>query len=137
MFAFSPLVGLLADRVGRRRVIVLGCGLLLAACGVAGTAGEHNSVQLGVGLTLLGLGWSCNLIAGSTLLTEAVPVDSRPSVQGASDFVMNLSGAGASLVAGVVVGLVGYSVLTVLAAAAVLPLVAAALRRRPVPETAA
>jgi MFS family permease len=128
MFALSPLVGVLSDRVGRRPVILLGCLLQLAACTVAGTAGEHDSVRLGIGLTLLGLGWSCTLVAGSTLLTESVPVDARPSAQGAADFVMNLAGAFASLVAGAVVGLAGYPLLALIAAIAVLPLVAAALR---------
>jgi len=128
MYALSPLVGLLADRLGRRPVILAGCGLLLAACAIAGTASEHGSAQLGVGLTVLGLGWSCTLVAGSTLLTESVPVDARPSVQGASDFVMNLAGAAASVVAGVVVGVFGFGWLGLLAGLAVLPLVGAALR---------
>jgi len=77
---------------------------------------------------VLGLGWSCTLVAGSTLLTESVPVDARPSVQGASDFVMNLAGAAASVVAGVVVGVFGFGWLGLLAGLAVLPLVGAALR---------
>jgi hypothetical protein len=67
-------------------------------------------------------------VAGSTLLTESVPVDSRPSAQGASDVVMNLAGAAASVVAGLVVGGLGFGWLAALAALAVLPLGAAALR---------
>jgi MFS family permease len=128
MYAVSPLVGLLADRVGRRPVVLLGCALLLAACGIAGSAADHAATQLGVGLTVLGLGWSCTLVAGSTLLTESVPVDNRPAVQGASDVVMNVAGAAASVVAGVVVGLVGFGWLALLAGLAVLPLAGAALR---------
>ena len=132
MYALSPLVGLASDRFGRRPVILAGCLLLLVACAVAGTAAERDAPQLGVGLTLLGLGWSCTLVAGSTLLTESVPVDSRPVVQGASDFVMNLSGAAASVVAGVMVALFGFGWLGLVAALLVLPLAAAALR--PTPE---
>jgi MFS family permease len=128
MYALSPLVGIASDRIGRRPVILAGCALLLAACATAGSADEHSSAQLGVGLTVLGLGWSCTLVAGSTLLTESVPVDARPSVQGASDVVMNLAGAAASVVAGLVVGLAGFAWLALLAAFAVLPLVGAALR---------
>ncbi len=128
MFAFSPLVGMAADRIGRRPVIVAGTVLLLVACAVSGTAAEHDSTQLGIGLTLLGLGWSCTLVAGSTLLTESIPVDSRPSVQGASDVVMNVAGAAASIVAGVVVAGIGYGWLALFTAIAVLPLAAAALR---------
>ncbi len=130
MYALSPLVGLASDRWGRRPVILAGCLLLFAACVIAGTAADHSSAQLGVGLTVLGLGWSCTLVAGSTLLTESVPVDARPAVQGASDFVMNLSGAAASVVAGIVVALIGFGWLALIAALAVLPLAAAALRPR-------
>jgi hypothetical protein len=35
-----------------------------------------------VGLFLPGLGWSCGLVAGSTMVTEAVPADLRPTAQG-------------------------------------------------------
>ncbi len=131
MYGLSPLVGIASDRIGRRPVILLGCVLLLAACLVAGTASEHASAQLGVGLTVLGLGWSCTLVAGSTLLTESVPVDARPSAQGASDVVMNLAGAAASVVAGLVVSGLGFGWLAFVAGLAVLPLVGAALRRAP------
>jgi MFS family permease len=128
MYALSPLVGLAADRFGRRPVILAGCLLLLVACAIAGTAAERDAPQLGIGLTVLGLGWSCTLVAGSTLLTESVPVDSRPVVQGAADFVMSLSGAAASVVAGVMVALFGFGWLALVAALLALPLAAAALR---------
>jgi MFS family permease len=131
MYALSPLVGIASDRIGRRPVILLGCVLLLVACLVSGTASEHASAQLGVGLTVLGLGWSCTLVAGSTLLTESVPVDARPSAQGASDVVMNLAGAAASVVAGLVVSGLGFGWLAFVAGLAVLPLVGAALRPAP------
>jgi MFS family permease len=134
MFALSPLTGWLSDRYGRRPVILAGCLLQLAACVVAGTAGERDAVQLGAGLTLLGLGWSGALVAGSTLLTESVPVAERPSVQGTADFVMGMAGAAAGLLAGVVVGVESFGLLGVIGAVAILPLLAAAARR-PVPAT--
>ncbi|MEW2380709.1 MFS transporter [Micromonospora sp. NPDC047707] len=127
MYALSPLVGWLTDRLGRRAVILGGVGLLLAACAVAGTAGHHTP-RLSVGLVLLGLGWSGTMVAGSTLLSESVPAAVRPSVQGFSDLVMGLSGAGAAAVSGFVMRAAGYPVLTLLAAIAVVPLVALALR---------
>lgn len=91
MYAFSPVVGWLTDRLGRRAVILGGVGLLLAACAVAGTAGHHTP-RLSVGLVLLGLGWSGTMVAGSTLLSESVPAGVRPSVQGLSDLIMGLAG---------------------------------------------
>ncbi|SCG70941.1 MFS transporter [Micromonospora coxensis] len=130
MYALSPVVGWLTDRVGRRAVILGGVGTLLAACAVAGTAGHHTPL-LSVGLVLLGLGWSGTMVAGSTLLSESVPTGVRPSVQGLSDLTMGLAGAGAAAASGFVVRLAGYPTLTLLAAIAVVPLVALALRPAP------
>ncbi|MEV4691044.1 MFS transporter [Micromonospora echinospora] len=128
MYALSPVVGWLTDRVGRRPVILGGVALLLAACAVSGTAGHHTAL-LSVGLTLLGLGWSGTMVAGSTLLSESVPTADRPGVQGLSDLLMGLAGAGAAAASGFVMRAVGYPTLTLLAAIAVVPLVALALRR--------
>lgn len=130
MYALAPLVGWLADRLGRPAVILGGVGLLLAACAVAGTAGHHTP-QLSVGLVLLGLGWSGTMVGGSTLLSESVPAAVRPSVQGFSDLTMGLAGASAAAVSGFVMRAAGYPVLTLLAAIVVVPLVALALRRGP------
>ncbi|GLI00482.1 MFS transporter [Phytohabitans aurantiacus] len=127
MYALSPLVGLLTDRLGRRPVILGGVGLLLAACALAGTA-EHDTVRLSAGLFVLGLGWSCTMVAGSTLLSESVPAEVRPAAQGLSDMVMGLAGASAGALAGFLVELSGYATLNLLAAIATVPLVALALR---------
>jgi len=113
MYAFSPLVGALSDRIGRVRVIQIGVGLLLVASLVAGATSGMDSVRLGIGLFLLGLGWSCTLIAGSTFLSESVDVSMRPSSQGVSDLVMNLTGAGGGAFAGVIVGNLSYAWLCV------------------------
>jgi MFS family permease len=134
MYAFSPLVGWCADRFGRARVVLAGGLVLLAATGVAGGAPEHGSAQLGVGLFLLGVGWSCGLVAGSTLLTEAVPAEARPSVQGSADLLMGLAAGLGGIAAGPVVAGPGYPVLNVLAAVLVVPLLvlaAASVRSRP------
>ncbi|MEV1330484.1 MFS transporter [Micromonospora costi] len=133
MYALSPVVGWLTDRLGRRAVILTGVALLLAACAVAGTAGHHTP-RLSAGLVLLGLGWSGTMVAGSTLLSESVPTAVRPSVQGFSDLTMGLAGAAAAAVSGFVMRAAGYPVLTLLAAVATVPLVALALR--PVPAGA-
>jgi MFS family permease len=119
MYAFSPIVGSLSDRLGRRWVIQLGVIILLASCLISGLANAHNSIQLGFGLFLLGLGWSCTLIAGSALLSEAVETELRPSSQGASDLLMNLMGAGGGAMAGVIIGTLGYGWLCLFAAAPV------------------
>jgi MFS family permease len=129
MYAGAPLVGMAADRFGRRAVIAAGALLLLLALVLCGTAPHHAATHLGAGLTVLGLGYSCTLIAGSTLITEATPPDGRPAVQGAADFVMGAAGATAGLLAGVVVGYGSYPALAAGAAVLVVPLAVATLRR--------
>ena len=136
MYAFSPVMGWLSDRFGRRSVILGGIILLLAACAVAGTAG-HDATQLAIGLILLGLGWSATMVAGSALLSQSMSQELRPSAQGLSDLVMGLAGAGAGALSGAIVYAWHYPMLTLLAAIATLPLALLALvRRRPATQPA-
>ena len=108
MYAFSPLVGALSDKLGRIRVIQIGVVILISAAIIAGLSPAMNPVSLGIGLFLLGLGWSCTLIAGSTLLSESVSVEMKPSSQGASDLVMNLMGAVGGAASGVIIGFLSF-----------------------------
>ena len=111
MYAFSPVVGAISDKIGRIRTIQIGILILIESALVAGLAPHHDSFTLGIGLFLLGLGWSFTLIAGSTLLSETVSIDMRPATQGASDLVMNLMGAGGAAVGGVIIGIFSYAAL--------------------------
>lgn len=120
MYAFSPIVGWLSDRIGRVRVIQIGIVILLASSVVAGLADADNATQLGIGLFLLGLGWSCTLIAGSAFLSESVCLEMQPASQGASDLVMNLSGASGGALAGIIIGTLSYGWLCLFAAIPVL-----------------
>jgi MFS family permease len=122
MYLFSPLVGLLADRAGRRTTVAIGGGLLLAAAALAGTAPPRAAVQLGAGLLLLGLGWSCGLIAGSTLVTESVGADLRPTAQGGTDLLMGLGAALAGVVGGPLLAIGGFGLVSAVSAALVVPL---------------
>jgi MFS family permease len=122
MYAFSPLVGSISDRIGKIRTIQIGLLVLLASAITAGSAPGHDIPRLGVGLFLLGLGWSFTLIAGSALLTSSVDPDLKTSVQGASDLVMNLAGAVGGAIAGVVISALSYGWLCVFAAIPVIAL---------------
>jgi MFS family permease len=127
MYAASPLVGIAADRFGRRPVIATGCGFLLLAVTIAGTAGGHQASQLAAGLALLGLGWSCTMIGGSTLLTDSVSTYQLPNVQGTADVLMGFAGASAGILAGVVIAYGSYANLTAIAAVLIVPLFLVAL----------
>jgi len=107
MYGLSPVFGVLADRWGRIAVIVLGQVLLAASLAVA-SAFSESQAGVPVALVLLGLGWSAATVAGSALLTEATPLALRPRRQGRSDTLMTACAAVGSVVAGVILGLVGY-----------------------------
>jgi MFS family permease len=134
MYAFSPLVGSLSDRLGRVRVIQIGLVILLLSTIISGKAQAKDAYTLGVGLFLLGLGWSCTLIAGSAFLSESVDQQFRASSQGASDLVMNLSGAGGGAIAGVIIGTLSYGWLCLAAALPVLALGVMSLKFKSMPH---
>ena len=115
MFAFAPLVGWLADRLGRPPVAMIGATLLLAALTLCAASPEGTSWQVFAGLFLLGLGWSCATVAGSTMVSDHSPLDSRTDVQGLTDLVMGVAAAAAGAVSGLIVAWWGYPVLSLLA----------------------
>ena len=115
MYAFSPVTGWAVDRWGGRVVIGIGSAVLLTSSVLAASTAEGHSAVLTVALVLLGLGWSCTLIAGSTLLTAAIPLRQRPEAQGLADVAMGLAGGGGGAAAGVVVDAWGFPALAVVA----------------------
>ncbi|MBW8739634.1 MAG: MFS transporter [Streptomyces turgidiscabies] len=129
MYAFSPLMGRLSDRVGRLSGIGLAIGLLACAAFLAGTAdGSHGRVALG--LFVLGLGWSAGLVSGSALLTDSVPEAARAAAQGLSDLVMNTSAGLGGATAGLVMAQAGYGWLNFAAACLLIPVGALVLFTR-------
>ncbi|MFD9542770.1 MFS transporter [Streptomyces sp. NPDC060022] len=128
MYAFSPIMGWLSDRVGRLSVIGLAVGLLCCGAVLAGTSGAGHG-RTAAGLFVLGLGWSAGLVAGSALLTDSVPQAARAAVQGLSDLTMNTAAGIGGAVAGVIVSRLSYGWLNTAAACLLLPLAALALSR--------
>lgn len=142
MFALSPVMGWLTDKLGRIQTIALGFTILTAAVLVAGF-GQTSTAAVAVGLVLLGMGWSASTIAGSTLLAESVAQQDRVAVQGVSDMLMGAAGAAGGAVSGLVLSWVGYLGLNlaggllgagVLAAAVVVLLAARSREERSVPD---
>lgn len=132
MYALSPLVGAAVDRWGPASVAVAGGVVLTLASALAARSQAGWSGLLLVALFLLGVGWSCTLVSGSTLLTSSVTTQERPAAQGLADVLMGLAGAGGGVVAGVVIGGLGYAALASGAAVVgVLVLVVGAARVRP------
>ncbi|MEN9854300.1 MAG: hypothetical protein RLZ30_409 [Actinomycetota bacterium] len=119
MYALSPIFGLISDRFGARKTIILGQLILLASLAVSGF-GANNFSMVVLGLFLLGLGWSSATVAGSALLSESLDISEKPVVQGLSDSLMNLSGAFGGAISGTILILFGFAGLN---AAALLPVI--------------
>lgn len=123
MYALSPVFGILADRWGRLRVVMLG-QVLLAGALAFGVFTGTEAWGVMVALILLGLGWSAATVAGAALLTEASAPELRTRRQGRSDSLMSLSAAAGSVLAGVVLSNFQYSGLGIAAFVIVVAIVA-------------
>lgn len=130
MYLPSPVAGVLTDRIGRVPTIVAGGAVLVMAGLIAGLADPDARVALSVALFLLGAGWSLALVAGSTLLTDAVPLELRAQAQGNADLVVGVSATVAGAGSGVVLATVGWVAIATLTAVAAAAMTAAALASR-------
>ncbi|MCR2763600.1 MFS transporter [Microbacterium sp. zg.B48] len=131
MFALSPVFGIMADRLGRVPTILVGQALLTASL-ILAAVGQDSASAVTVALILLGLGWSASTVSGAVLLTESSSEDLRTRRQGRSDLIMNLVAATGAVLAGVVLGRIGYGGLALCALAVVAVVTALSfLGRRP------
>lgn len=116
MYAFSPLIGMLATRLGRIPVIVAGWAVLLISIVLSYVSGpSHLLVQLA--MLLLGVGWGMVTVAGAALLTDLTSIDERTRWQGRADTTMSAAGAAAGVFAGVLFAIGDFALLSVLSAA--------------------
>ncbi|MEX0795321.1 MAG: MFS transporter [Acidimicrobiia bacterium] len=137
MFAFSPLTGRLADRIGRYRTIMIGLFLLGASAVLAAVAPTTSTPVLLLALFLLGLGWNLGFVAGSALLTVGFAPDLRARIQGRADSITWLSSGVASIASGVVFEASDYRFLALLGLVLLLiPLVIVTRHRSVVAATA-
>jgi MFS family permease len=115
MFALAPLFGRLADRWGRLRAIVLGLAMLAVAALLAlllpVLAPGAPPPVLAVPLFVLGLGWSCAFVSGSSLLAVGIPDGVRARLQGRVDAAVLGAGATASAASGVILHAGSYAML--------------------------
>ena len=123
MYALSPVFGILADRWGKLRVVLLGQALSAASLLFAIFANDQPGGVMSA-LILLGLGWSAATVAGAALLTEASAPELRTRRQGRSDSLMSLCAAAGAVLAGVVLSNFQYAGLGVAASVLVIAIVA-------------
>jgi len=134
MFALSRVVGRFADKVGRRPTILIGLALLASGGGVVALV--PGAAGFGVGLMLVGFGWSFAFIGSTVLLTDAAPLERRARTLGRADLTAQLSAAVAATGGGwwfAAHGLAGLGIVAMAVAAAPFILVMRVVRR---PEAA-
>jgi MFS family permease len=107
MYAFSPIFGWLADKLGQIQTVLVGQAIYIASLFISATSG-HNTTQVTIGLFLLGLGWSATTVAGSALLTSTLPPQQKTTVQGLSDSSMQFSGAFGGAIAGTILAAIAF-----------------------------
>lgn len=123
MFLFSPITGMLVDRLGRIPLMIASV-ITLPVSGIIAAMAPVDSVPiLAFALWLLGLGWNFGLVSGTALLTDSAPIESRASTQGTVDVCVALSGAGGSITSGVVVATASFTVLSLAGGALALLLI--------------
>lgn len=115
MYAFSPLIGMMATKLGRLPVIVGGWAVLLVSIVLSYFSGpSHLLVQ--VAMVLLGVGWGMVTVAGAALLTDLTTLEERTRWQGRADTSMSAAGAGAAVLAGILFAVGDFALLAVLSA---------------------
>ncbi len=110
MYAFAPFVGRFVSRFGEIRSVMVGA-VVLGLGTVAAVVAGYVPWLIFVGLFLLGVGWNIGLIAGSALLTNAVPANARVEVQGTADLTMSFCGGMAAFASGFVKQAWGFHLL--------------------------
>lgn len=109
MYFFSPVIGMLSDRLGRLPMIVLGAALLITGAEFAARTEAMHAPGVMIGNFLIGLGWGFGVIAGSSLLTDTFPVEQRVGVQGVADLAMSGFGALGGILSGSIVNFRSYA----------------------------
>lgn len=106
MFALAYPVGMLVDRVGRRRTSLLG----VAVCGVGsfGSAVAGSSPLITPFFFLLGLGWACCFVAGTTMLADITSPRERGVLTASNDLIVAFFAAVSSLTAGALLSGAGF-----------------------------
>ena len=119
MFGLSLPLGRLADRVGRRNVMLL--GLVLASAGSWLVVATPSYTIITTGTFLVGLGWSCVNIASTALYADTTSPSERGQVIGANDTFTAAAAISMPLVGGVIVEYMGMPVLGIFGMALMAP----------------
>jgi MFS family permease len=99
MFALAPVIGSLSDSVGAARLAVVGAGIL-ASIGLLGAVNDDaRMVHMGGLMFALGVAWSIQIVAGSSMLALAAPGRDQRAAEGRAESAMGAAAGLATVVA--------------------------------------
>ncbi|MGI9146508.1 MAG: MFS transporter [Chloroflexota bacterium] len=113
MYGLSLPLGRLADRVGRRMVILIGLGIVVLGALLVPMTPDYW-VQMS-GLLLVGVGWSCVNVAVTALIADTVPAVERGRAIGVVDSFAGVASIVLPLAGGPLAEATGFSALAVMA----------------------
>ena len=119
MFGFSLPLGRLADRVGRRPVMLL--GLLISAVGALLVPVTSGYWIIVAGTFLVGVGWSAVSVAATAVIADTTTAVERGRAVGANDTVSAAAAIALPLLAGPAVEVFGLAALGILGAGLMVP----------------
>ncbi len=132
MYGLSLPLGRLADRVGRRNVIL--AGLAILAFGTLLVPLTPDYWVATAGLAFVGVGWSCVNVAVTALIADTVPAAERGRAVGVVDSFAGLASIVLPLAGGPLVEVAGFTGLAMLGVALVVgPAVLAVRLSEPAP----
>ncbi len=101
MFAFSWPIGRLADRIGRKPVIM--AGLVVAGLGALLVGLGDGYWVITTGTFLVGLGWSGAFLGSNTMVTDVTPPTKRGQAIGVLELWSNAAGMTLPILGGLIV----------------------------------
>jgi len=118
MYALVIVVGDVIDRIGR--TLALSGGLLLMGVSVSGLVWVESVPATAAALFGLGLGWNLSYVAATAELAERTQPWERGRLLGFNDLLSGVTGAGLTLLGGLVLTTVGVAALAIGATALVM-----------------
>jgi predicted MFS family arabinose efflux permease len=109
MYVPSLFSGFLMERLGLGRMMSVGALALVVSC-IIGLQG-HSIMHYWFALVLLGIGWNFLYVGGTTMLTLTYSMAERFKAQGVNELGVFGTSATASLLAGTIMYLYGWSTL--------------------------
>jgi MFS family permease len=121
MFAFAPAIGVVLDRWGRRLGLLAAC--VVSAAGALLCATVTGGPALGLGLFLVGLGWSAAYLGSTAVVSDLTVAAERAGALGFMDLLVSTSSGVGGLAGGIVLDVGGFGALGLAVAAVLAPVV--------------